>query len=70
MVLISFCRLPNKAFTIIFDFAFFFKKKKKIDVSKVSKERNQQKASSTQVAFTCSKLRIETLEQCVKYVQS
>ena len=68
MVLISFCRLPNKAFTIIFDFAFF--KKKKIDVSKVSKERNQQKASSTQVAFTCSKLRIETLEQCVKYVQS
>ena len=70
MVLISFCRLPNKAFTIIFDFAFFLKKKKKIDVSKVSKERNQQKASSTQVAFTCSKLRIETLEQCVKYVQS
>ena len=69
MVLISFCRLPNKAFTIIFDFAFFLKKKK-IDVSKVSKERNQQKASSTQVAFTCSKLRIETLEQCVKYVQS
>ena len=70
MVLISFCRLPNKAFTIIFDFAFLKKKKKKIDVSKVSKERNQQKASSTQVAFTCSKLRIETLEQCVKYVQS
>ena len=24
----------------------------------------------TQPAFTCSKLTIETLEQCVKYVQS
>ena len=24
----------------------------------------------TQVAFTCSKLTIETLEKCVKYVQS
>ena len=24
----------------------------------------------TQTAFTCSKLTIETLEQCVKYVQS
>ena len=28
------------------------------------------KTNTTQLTFTCSKLTIETVEQCVKYVQS